>query len=772
MKRPVLYVLAFLMVGILAGQYTHSLCGVVLFAVMAVFMSLVIFRITGIKETVFLAFIAVFGMFLIMSENMVIDENVENIAKNEKDNVYLYGIVDDIKSGDTYNQITVCCNKIEYKDYLCEKKIKILVYSRNEFIYGDILKIKGTLFKPEKSRNPGGFSERDYLALKRIHYKMFSDDIEKVDFKISFNSIVKKMSAYTSEVYDNIFPKREAAIIKAMVIGDRSGLDDITSELFKNAGIYHIIAISGMHIGIFSAAILFFADKIHKRYSKIFVIFVLFIYCIFTGASASVVRASFMMSIMLFGYIIYKPYDMISALCTAALAMLIYQPLYLFNIGFQYSFLAVFSIAVFLFPVARILKIKESAMYICSSIAVSITGKLITAYYFYTISLIDILVNIIIIPFAGIIVLFGLITGILGFISITLARLFGGIVYVVVKFYELVCYAAYKIPYTNIVCGRPSIWFIIFYIVFVVSIAYIMYFRNSKQLKKRIIYGMIFIIISALPYTVYKLQPVYFETAFLDVGQGDCIVAYKGKNCFIIDGGGRNELNDKDTGLNVLLPFLKYKGINYVECVFITHMDNDHAKGIYEIIGEVDIGCIYVSNLNGGDGLGKHILEKAKIFNVPVKNVNSGDKFLAADMELECLYPNDSSKEGNSSSIVLKGKYGKRVFLFTGDIGSEEEDFILKNNPNLSADILKLAHHGSKNSNSEQFLKVVNPRVTVVSSGKNNTYLHPSKQVVKMLNDMNIPCINTANNGAVIFKTDGENIFIRTMSEEFIYEKA
>lgn len=771
MKRPMLYIMTFYITGILAGQYSSSVGGIVLFTICTYLAGFAVYFLFRFKAVLLLPLVSVFAFIIFQYSTSCTSQTLESLAKSEK-TVEITGNVRSIQHTDYGNKMIFSAEYFKYGSHIINENVKLIVLTDEDpsIKLGQTLKLRGELLELEPAKNPGGFDEKLYYNIQGIEYKAYPDIIEKGEVKTDFFIIMENFKNKLGNIYDKVLPSKEASIIKAMILGDRNNLSEETKNLFSTAGIYHIIAISGLHICIFAGIIKFFAEKIHKRHGKIITIIFLSLYCIFTGGSVSAVRATIMFSIYLFGKYMYLNSDLLTSLGLSCIIILIYQPLYLFDIGFQYSFGAVFSIGIFSSPISRLLNpqnnysLSSTVNILSSVISVNFITKYITMFYFYSLSFIDIIVNIIIIPFAGIVVFFGFLTGLAGLISINAASFCSEIIYLIIKGYELICTMAVEIPFNQFICGRPDIPATFLYFALITALAYTLY----GHIKKKIFLHCSLVLISA--YMLLNLIPKDFKITMLDVGQGDSFVVQDNNLCFVIDGGGSSMKEfGKDTGRSVLLPYLKYSGITYLDGIFISHMDFDHAKGVAEIIGYIDIGEIYISDTDLNNELYDYICEKAKKENIPVIKIKKGDVFSFDNgTSIKCLYPyKGSNTEGNSSSLVLKIIYKDTSFLFTGDISENEEKYIISSNANISANVLKLAHHGSKTSNSKQFLEKVNPDFAIVSAGKNNSYSHPSEKVIQRLRAYKIPFINTAESGAATLFSDGKKIYVKTMKGDY-----
>lgn len=705
----------------------------------------------------------IFGFIRTVSAFQPANWAAEYIAENEEE-VEIRGVVYDIgkEYGSQYT-LFIQSECISNRDYIINESIglKCVFDKSDKFYVGDIVKFSGRLIKTDTLRNPGGFNERDYYKLKNIEYKVYSDSVLKIGEEKNLKILLKKLNIIVSNVYNDILPKEEAAVIKAMITGDKTDLSYSVKDLFSRVGIYHIIAISGLHIHMLAHIILFLSERFHKRYGKVFAMFFVILYCVFTGAGVSSIRAVCMFLIYICGKFFYREYDVLTSLFISGFLILLFNPLYLFDVGFQYSFCAVLSLIIFSPIITEIFRKKFSyriSEVLSAAISVNFIPKAVVWFNFFGTATLDIFANLIIIPFSGIVVFLGFISGILGLFSVKIAGFLSGMVYVILKFYEFLCEIIEDIPFSYVLLGKPSTSGIITYLLIIFAVSLYLY----KWISGKCILYFIVIIISI---NLLSFKKSELKITMLDVGQGDSFVFDYNDKCFIIDGGGdyKRELGE-GTGKNVLYPYLKYMGTDYVDAIFITHTDADHIKGIIEILDYVKTGKIYVSNKNDESDLYKILCEKARMTNTEIVEICSGARIkFRDDIIIDCIYPYSSDMTGNDASLVLKVVFDNTSFLFTGDISAECEKEIIDSGENIKVDVLKLSHHGSKYSNSGEFIEKVNPKLAIVSAGSFAMYGQPAKEIVNKLENENVTVLNTREKGAVEIYSDGKGIYYKTM---------
>ena len=754
MKRPLLFILMFLIFGILISIYiTNIYIKIILFLIIFI-LSLYFSKIYKIKFPRYLIIFTFIGYFLVLL-------NSTSYYINEKDTVNIIGYVKTIeKSSNDKYKFKVSTTHINNKS----KNLNILVYNDtlSNIKLGSKISVDGKIYYPNKKSNPNAYNEELNFKIDKINYKLYANIIKMLKHN-KFKVYLSNLKDNICNIYDEILPQTESNILKAMLLGEKQFLDDETVDLYRTSGIYHILAISGLHIGILALFLTKIFKLIHRRFGYIFVIIILIFYCIFTGSSLSTIRATIMSSTVLLAYILFRNPDFISSISLSAIILLIVNPYYLFDIGFLYSYISVFSIAFLGGRICDIYKLKGIFNAFVVSFFVCLSIKPITAYYFYNFNTIDIFLNIIIIPFMSIVVIIGFLSTIIGIFSIPLAKFLIGSVYYILRFFTYICKVVDNMSFNNIIIGRPSIFIIIGLYIMLFFIGYTFYDKYLiKKHKKFINIGIsIFIVLTLLATFI----PKPFTITMLDVGQGDSIVGINKDGVFLIDGGGSNTFN---TGESVVLPYLKSKGIQTIDFVFVSHNDTDHIKGIIEIVDKIKIKNLFLPINNSTDENYETLLTKAKAENIPIHFVKSGDKLnLGKDLSFDILHPNINflNNEDNNNSIVLKLTYKNNSMLFTGDVEKEGENFMLDNNLDLLADILKVSHHGSKTSSTQNFIDSVKPKDALISCKENNKYNHPSEETLKTLNENNINIYRTDKNKAITIKFYKDTYKIKTLQK-------
>lgn len=782
MKRPLVVLVIFYILGIIVGRYLNDYFGIVYFSLIILIFNIYLFfkfRWIGI------VLLFVFYILGIIKINMSISERdkvLNELAVNNRD-VVLNGTVLDLHSSNDWYNFIFKVESYEFNNtlYKSSVKVKAIVKITENIKDGDNLTLKGELLLLDFARNPGGYNEWQYLKTRNVSYKIFPNEVYQNYNKNNLNTTLKEIRNKFQQIYFQVLPENEASIISSIVIGDRSFLSNETKSLYQMSGIYHILAISGLHLYLISLGVAFILEKIFsQRVSILLTMLFLILYCNLTGNSVATLRAVIMFSTGAIGKIIYKKGDSITTLALAAFLILIFQPLFLFDVGFQFSFGAVLALIYSTFTVSKIFSIvalKYTKLrflnkpfilkYFVPSVAVYLSLTPIFIYNFYYLNFYSVFLNLFVLTSIPFIILGGFMIIIFYFIKFNIAVFMGGIVYFLLNIYEFLSKIVLMLPFSLIVTGKTNLIVIFMLSALIIFINYIFHLKGNNFIKFRKI-AFYCIVIFIVAFMGVKLLDNNLKVVMLDVGQGDAFVITKQKTTFIIDAGGnRNKNLGDNTGVNVVSPYLKSEGINFIDGIFITHGDFDHIGGVLEIIDLYKVGCIYLPVLYEENSFIKELYEKAEYNNIQIQVLEKGDLLTKGNISFRCINSGSNISE-NDSCLVLKLVYKNIDFLFTGDISTELEEILLNEDINLTSEVLKVAHHGSKYSSSEEFVKAVAPKIAIVSSGKNNSYGHPGERVVDLFDELNVNMYNTADYGAVIISTNGNIIKVKTMRDRYL----
>ena len=629
--------------------------------------------------------------------------------------------------------------------------LRVFLKNRQKLPAGSLILVRGILEEVKAPCNPGEFDSRQYYACRHIYYFMKKASVEK---KSKGFSRPGQFLLDMREKFGKIFDKaagESAPVFRAIVLGDKGELAPETKMRYQMAGIIHILAISGLHISVLGVGLyeLLMRTGLGIRLAGMVSLTVMLGYGIMTGGGVSTMRAVIMFLVSVGAKLLGRIYDMQTALSLAAVLILLDAPAYLLDGGFWLSFGAVTGVGIIAPEFCGICKVKGrlGKMFV-SSLAVQVTTLPVMLWFYGEISIAGVFLNLLVLPTVGIVLGSGAaaaLAGLGGNAAAMLCILPGrGLLWV----YEGLCELAEKIPFCTWVGGKPEIWQMGVYYAMLAIAVFVWKYRNLAGAA---------VVLTLLCTVVIRWRPeADFRITCLDIGQGDAIVVEtpSGQN-FLIDGGSSNK---KEICRYQILPYLKNRGVSYIEAVFISHTDNDHINGIQEFldyqaagVSSVKIGSLVLPKWRNPPDAWKKLAESARRAGVKVLTAKSGDVFYGKNVELRVLAPGEEARgeNVNEEGMVLEMVYGSFKGIFTGDIGIETEEKLLEEKVLEDVSYLKVGHHGSGYSTGEVFLQTILPEFAVISVSETNTYGHPSGETMQRLQKAGAKVYCTKDRGAV-----------------------
>lgn len=639
---------------------------------------------------------------------------------------------------------------------------------------GSTVWVAGTVSRFLGASNPGGFDSRLYYAslgidcaLKdgRVLWKSGGSFLGEWLWQVR-NRLSRKLDACLGE--------KEASVLRNILLGDKETLDKDIKELYQNNGISHILAISGLHISVLGMGIyrLLRRAGCPVSFAAAAGALVILLYALMTGAGVSAYRAAGMFLLRMLAEVLGRTYDMLTAAGVMLALMLLGQPLYLFHSGFLLSFAAIFGIGC-LYPVcfdicgkeiryrrgiekkfhAVLTGLKQSAG---MGISILLATLPVQLWYYYELPVYATLLNLLVLPLMPFLLGLGILAAV--FPSAAVSSLAGTGIHGILWWFEKLCTAAEKLPGHTWNPGRPSAWQIFLYLAILAAVL-LAGKRLSGSLKALLVLGGIGIL-------AFRLHTGLSVTV-LDVDQGECICIRIGGSAYLVDGGSTGRQN---TGEYDILPFLKYYGITHVQSVFITHTDKDHYNGILELLEkDVSIGKIVLPATKraaeGQDANREEILKAAGLQKVPVHTMSRGTVWQESGVRFYCLHPaaDFSGQSSNEESLALYLSYEGFSMLLTGDIEGKGEERLTQELERAgihTLTVLKTAHHGSRYSTSEAFLKNLSCSVAVISCGKDNSYGHPHEELLDRLKHAGTAVYSTPRSGAITIRVKNGRVRI------------
>ncbi len=662
---------------------------------------------------------------------------------------------------------TVVVKKIRYnnKDQYINSQALLSVYAVDSkqlpFNQGSLVEGTGRIILPSPARNTGGFNYKQYLASQNIYctIKTMPDDITAAG-QSNLNPFIA-FSLYLRNniirIFDSSLPYEEAGLLKGVVIGERSGLSERIEQNFNTSGLTHLLCVSGANIAYIAGAciFLFSALKLKTQYSNLVTIFILILFTYITGCSPSVVRAAIMGIMLLLAGIFERKSDVLTSISAACLLILLYNPLAIYDIGFQLSFAGTIGIVLFYKSLTHYLRFLPKLVneVLSVSLAAQLTVDPLIALYFNKISIIALISNLIAVPITGAVTILGFIMSITGQFALILAKLTGGLTYFFLAFMLWVSDITSKVPFATIQVITPSLLFLVLYYAFLYFLLWYIPQKHPSPSFYKVLYTSLIICIAS--WFIMASWPQPLQVSFVDVGQGDCnfIKTPHGKAC-LIDGGGTypGSLTSFDPSSTVI-PFILDSGISSIDLAILSHAHGDHIQGLIKVVESLNVKKLVIGPQFELNADLSNLLSLCKKKKVQVVQVTRGDTFNLDGIEFRVIHPSVQNNfiensSLNNNSLVLMLTYENTRVLFTGDIENQAEQEIMDLNTVISADILKVGHHGSPGSTSQSFLEKVSPSVCIISVGKNN-FGHPSKIVIDKIHSIKSKLFRTDQNGGV-----------------------
>ncbi len=677
---------------------------------------------------------------------------------------------------------------------------------------GSTLVVEGEFSAFREATNPGEFNLAEYYQGKQVGGALSDAVIVSQSERYSvIGEALSNLRAYFSKRLAKVFPTRDAGTLQAMLLGERTALDEEVRSLYLDGGIMHVLCISGLHVSMLGLGLYELLRRlgVKAQVAAVAAGVVLVLYGIMTGMSVSACRAIGMFLLRMFASVIGRTVDLLTSLSVMALVLLMDAPSLCLNSGFWLSFGSMIGVGVILplwesirrddMAAPLLVRTRSRAVRtlflwgekIGQGVRASLSILLVTAplllWFYFEVPVYSTLLNLLVIPAMGPVLLFGFLAmlipglGLLGTVDVAAFALF-----------EKLCLVVTRLPFHTWNPGCPKLWQIAAYYILLTVILGLLWHTRKKR-RGLLRYGMLLCILPLLLF----LLPVRHMTGvvFLDVGQGDSVLLrLSDGQTYLYDCGS---VTKGKVGEKILLPYLKHEGIHRLDAVFLSHDDTDHVSGVKELFllaaqEEIAIDGLYASELGdfsgvqgaarnvsglhmtrlsrgdvlGGKNITLTVLHPSTIKNAPMdENEASG---LAHGLNTTKSAPLDENEASLCLWVQLRNGKDTMTILLTGDVQGAGEKGLLNalQAQNLrNVDILKCAHHGSKNATSEAFLSWLDARCVVISCAKKNSYGHPHADLLQRLATENCDIFRTDQQGCLTLRLAGKEIMATPFCE-------
>ena len=593
-------------------------------------------------------------------------------------------------------------------------KEKILVYYNKDISlkYNDYILVRGKIKDINGLNSYTMFNYKKYLLSKKIKNVYYAYDIKIINRN---NNIYYNFKSLINDSFKNY---KSSKYLKMFIIGNKDEFDYKEKEVFKNLGIIHLLSISGTYIGMI---IIFLNKVLNNKYKELIIIIFLLFYIAFTNFQISVIRCSLCYILLFFNKKNKLDFEAKEILLLLMSFLLFINPYYLYDSGFLLSFVISFTLIYFKDLYIEKTNIKKSL--IISSLAFFSSLPIIINMN-YKINFLSIIYNIIFVPVSTFILFpLSFVTYIFPF--------FDNIYYALINIIELLSNYLNNINFLTFNFSKIPLFLIVNY--------YLLFYKRRNEL-----------LIMLLVFYIYNLYSFFPKIYYINVGQGDSILLRNKRTNILIDTGNSNiKNNDKFLYLNSV-------GVKKIKYLILSHGDQDHCGEAINLVNNYKVENV-IFNCGPYNDLEKElikVLDKKKIkYYSCIKELNIDKN------KLYFLQTKEYNNENDNSNVIYTEINGYK-FMFMGDASITTEKEIL-NKYNLSdIDVLKVGHHGSRTSSSEEFINEINPKYSIISAGKNNRYGHPNKEVLDNLKDSKI--YRTDQDGSIMFKIKNNKLQIET----------
>ncbi|WP_432647256.1 DNA internalization-related competence protein ComEC/Rec2 [Mitsuokella sp.] len=645
---------------------------------------------------------------------------------------------------------------------------------------GDGLTVGGTVRRPHGYQNPGQIDTELLLRADGITALLTAGKgtvhIEQRD-ACPLERFVADCRRHYRQSMEDVMPKEDAAAVFAMLFGGYEGIEPELIEDFQTTGIVHILSVSGSHISLVAAVMLWLASmlRLPRAISAVLVLGSIAFYSILAGCVPPVIRSALMGSLSFLALAFGRERESRYILLLTGIFMLMWQPLLLFHISFELSYLATAGL-IFLAPVLyRWGRQRGIPSFMAMGLAITAAAQLaslpVLLWYFGQVSLSSLLANLLVVPILELMIVLGLFAGIAAFFLPFPGHLIFAFDSLLLGVAAELAHVLAKIP-GGLLYLPAMKWQLCLLYYFLLGFLLFCFCRRDFVRTHLYPYRRQAAAVCLSLFLVYGLSQLLatreMAVHFLDVGQGDAVlVVTPHGRAMMFDTGGTRD-GSFDIGSKVDVPYLLHHDVHALDAIFLSHAHEDHAQGCSGILKKIPVERVYMAK-EGLDAYARSLqFSDADPVLRKFQTAEEGHVFTLDGVKVEVLFapPKPSGGgTGNEVSNVYRVSYGRASFLFTGDLVKEQEAKLIAAGKNLHANVLKAGHHGSATSSSEAFLENVAPSYGVFCVGFENSFGHPKPEIVQRYQEHGIRTLRTDRDGAVVFHTDGKTMRVETYAD-------
>jgi len=689
--------------------------------------------------------------------------------------------------------------------------VKIFGGGEENYWFGERLRLGGTIIEARGQRNPGGFDYRFYLRSRGVDALIYPSPARISSLgpgetgKLTESAVNLRSSMV--EKISSTLPSPSAELLTAVLFGQRQRLPAEVEDSFRRAGVGHLMAVSGLHVGLVAGLILAFWNRLNfrGRLPLVIGIVLVFAYAYLTGMRPSALRAAVMVSMAMGALLLDRENDLPTSVAFAALATLFINPLLLFTVGFQLSYAATLALIYTYRPLERFLAAVRCPCFLRAPLAVTIAAQAgvlpLCVYYFQHLPTAALLFNLLLLPMIALVVGLGLAGALTGLVLPVVGEI---LLWASRPLLEMMLYITAFSSNAGfyVALNPPGLAFLFIYYSLLLAVLVLYYkwdkpddgyeqgsfVKHLKSVLFKFISGRLFhprlyigvaLLLAVLLIWTGIIFPHQEElvVSFIDVGQGAAALIEAPCGVVImVDAGGSPVFqgNPGEVGERVVMPYLRYRGIDAVDLAVISHPHEDHFGGFIPMVGRIPMAKIFVSPIGGGSLYYEELLKSAENTGSEIIEISAGQSWSCGDgLLLEVIGPPENMLRGTSSdlnnnSIIINLQYGEMRILFTGDIEDAAVKDLLRRKVDIRADLMLVPHHGGYLEVMPAFLEAVRPSLAVIQVGS-NPFGHPHPYVINALEQADVPIYRNDYHGAVIIKTDGCEVRVTTTEKQAVY---
>ena len=623
----------------------------------------------------------------------------------------------------------------------------------------DKVELSGKLLSPIKAKNPSQFDYGNYLRNHGTYAVFYAKDYQVLESTpTAIQKFMQGVNNFREEiiaVHSNYLKSPNLEILGGIVFGDDAvSPPQVIKQSFINSGLLHILAASGMNVAFIYSFFYFLMSLfgVNFKFKVCLGIVTVLIYALMTGLGASVIRAACMLIFVLIGKLIDRDAHSISLLSFVALLMLLYNPLYINDVGFQLSFIVTFGILVSAPIIGKLPN--RIADFLLGTVSIPIIAQLwvipVQIFYFNNISLYSVFANIMSVPILMVLSFGGFISSLLAGIppiSHFICRTFDIVLNPLITLLVNISDFWGKLPHSTLQTTHPSVFQIIIYYGILLCITGLLYKEFNG---KRILKPTLAILIIILGFTLIPIKNHNLEITAFDVGNADCFLIKTPENKYLmIDTARSGYRGGKSQAEIIVLKYLKDKGIKNLDSIIVTHFDNDHCGGAVSLMNGLNVSKIYVNDKEHTSYAAKDIYNTALKTKTNLLEANENQEVYNYNGLTIRNFISNKSKNDNDNSILTLLEYQGFKMLFTGDASAEA--ILANTNITGKIDVLKVPHHGAAGGVNKELITKFNPDFSVISVGENK-FGHPNLYTLKLLQSSKI--LRTDIDNAILFRVN------------------